>query len=76
MQQHAARVGEADDSGRNARDGVDWSALKGSPPDALVETLAWIRREHGSIDGYLSEAVPGDAEAWRRKLLNAVRLRA
>ena len=35
------------------RGGVDWSALRGTPPEAMEETLAWLRREHGSVDGYL-----------------------
>lgn len=35
------------------RGGMDWSALRGTPPEAMEETLAWLRREHGSVDGYL-----------------------
>jgi protein-tyrosine phosphatase len=81
LREHAARVGDAGrggggaDAGRKKKgdDGVDWSSLEGSPPEAMVGTLAWLRREHGSIDGFLVEAVPGDAEVWRRRLLDAVR---
>ena len=56
---------------------VDWSALRGSPAEAMAETFAFLRSEHGSIDGYLATALgdASEAEAWRRKLLNAVRRR-
>ena len=52
--------------------GVDWSALRGSPPEAIGETFEWIRREHGAIDTFLESV--GCDDAWRRMLLNARRL--
>lgn len=78
MQAHAEGARAAAEVARVKEEegGVDWSALRGSPPEAMTETLAWIRHEHGSIDGFLAKAVPGDAEAWRRSLLAAVRTRA
>ena len=73
----AERTGEQ----RTTRDknGVDWSALKGSPPEAMAGTMAWLRSEHGSIDGFLdgalvaSGACAGGLEPWRRQLFDAVR---
>ena len=48
--------------------GVDWSALRGSPPEAMVQTLDWIRANHGgAIDNFLS-SVRCD-EPWRQTLL-------
>ena len=49
-------------------EGVDWSALRGSPPEAMRDTLAWIRAENdGAIDNFLSGV--GCGEPWRRTLL-------
>ena len=57
------------------KNGVDWSALKGSPPEAMSGTVNWLRSEHGSIDGFLDSALAasGGLEPWRRKLFDAVR---
>ena len=52
---------------RQSTEGVDWSVMRGSPPEAMVETLAWIRNEFGAIDLFL-EGV-GCGEDWRRTLL-------
>lgn len=49
--------------------GVDWSALRGSPPEAMTKTLEWIRQEHGSIDGFLASVGCGDS--WRQTLRTA-----
>ena len=73
--------GERTGEQRTTRDknGVDWSALKGSPPEAMAGTMAWLRSEHGSIDGFLdgalvaSGACVGGLEPWRRQLFDAVR---
>ena len=48
-------------------EGVDWSCMRGSPPEAMTETLAWIRAEYGAIDSFLESV--GCGEAWRRTLL-------
>lgn len=47
--------------------GVDWSAIRGSPPEAMDETFAWIRYEYGAIDTFLASV--GCGEEWRRTLL-------
>ena len=48
--------------------GVDWSALRGSPPEAMEQTLEWIRVNHGgAIDNFLSSV--GCGEDWRQTLL-------
>ena len=48
---------------------VDWSALRGSPAEAMQDTLAWVRREYGAVDAFLEGA--GADEAWRRTLLSS-----
>ena len=42
---------------------MDWSALRGSPPEAMAETLDWIRAEYGAIDYFLASV--GCDEDWR-----------
>lgn len=59
--------GSAGAESEAAEGGVDWSALKGSPPEAMEATLGWIRSEHGAIDTYLESLGCGDE--WRRTLL-------
>ena len=59
----AAPNAEAAEVGR----GVDWSAIRGSPPEAMDETFAWIRQEYGAIDTFLASV--GCGEEWRRTLL-------
>ena len=54
-------------SAGEARAGVDWSALRGSPPDQIVKTFEWIRQTHGSIDGFLASVEC--EEPWRQILL-------
>ena len=56
---------DGDDAPRKRR-GVDWSALRGSPPDAMSGTLEWVRKEHGSVEAYL-DLVGIDAD-WRADL--------
>ena len=51
----------------SAQEGVDWSALRGSPPVAMTETLQWIRKTYGAIDLFLEGAGCGDD--WRDVLL-------
>ena len=47
--------------------GVDWSALRGSPPAAMEDTLGWVRSKYGAIDSFLEKV--GCGEAWRQSLL-------
>ena len=49
-----------------AKNGVDWSALRGSPPEAIQETFSWLRTEFGAIDLFLESVGCGDA--WRNTL--------
>eukprot|EP00965_Chrysotila_dentata_P229971 6197509-Pleurochrysis_carterae.AAC.2 len=57
----------ADDAQAAAQGGVDWSALRGSPPSAMRETLSWIRQEYGAIDYLLASM--GCENEWRKTLL-------
>eukprot|EP00908_Phaeocystis_cordata_P020680 Transcript_32337.p1 GENE.Transcript_32337~~Transcript_32337.p1 ORF type:complete len:304 (+),score=74.66 Transcript_32337:140-1051(+) len=57
-----AKVVESDDGAPK----VDWSALNGSPAQAMAGTLAWVRREYGALDNFLEGAGAGDT--WRRTL--------
>lgn len=42
------------DRGGGERTGsMDWSKLQGSPMEAMVEALGWLRREHGTVENYL-----------------------
>jgi hypothetical protein len=49
--------------------GVDWSRLRGSPPEAMRETLGWLRSEYGAIDLYLEDCLGADYASWRADLL-------
>jgi hypothetical protein len=57
---------QKDISGRGGL--VDWSHFRGSPPEAMVTTLEWIRQRYGSIDGYLDHAKFGPEQ--RKRLQN------
>jgi hypothetical protein len=57
--------------GGEAAAGVDWSRLRGSPREAAVGTLLWLRSEYGAIDRYLQQV--GCGEDWRRVLLDSAR---
>lgn len=65
----AARAEEASQSPPQDEKGaaVDWSALRGSPPEAMARTLEWLRKEHGAIDNFLASV--GCREQWRQMLL-------
>lgn len=54
--------------GRRAQ--MNWSALRGSPREAAVGTLRWLRKEYGAIDNYLEQQA-GCGEGWRRALLRS-----
>ena len=59
---------EAADAGDSR---VDWSKLRGAPPEAMAETLGYLRSEYGAIDGFLESVECG--EAWRAELLQGAR---
>ena len=52
--------------------GVDWAALRGSPAEAMRETLRWVEAEYGSPAEFIRYAgcgLPGCGdEAWRKNL--------
>jgi len=49
---------EGDDESSSSS--IDWSYFRGSPADAMVETLAWTRRRYGSVEGYLDSISFGE----------------
>ena len=50
---------------------LDRSVFSGAPKEAMIETLAWIRGQYGSINpGYLDSI--GFDESWRNRFVNAV----
>lgn len=65
------QLGADDGPSGSAAAGVDWSKLRGSPREAVVGTLGWLRREYGAIDRYLQHV--GCGEDWRRVLLESAR---
>ena len=69
VEAYAASEGLLDSAGKVPKPGggVDWSALRGSPPEAMAETLGWLRKEYGAIDLFLESV--GCGEAWRSLLL-------
>ena len=47
---------------------LDRSVFSGAPKEAMIETLAWIREQYGSVcPGYLDSI--GFDESWRRRFL-------
>lgn len=48
---------------------MDWSALRGSPPDAMIQTFNWIRVNYGAIDRFLERCHCDDK--WREQMLFA-----
>lgn len=63
----AELLNEPEPSGSPApRGAVDWTPLRGSPAPAMSATLAWVRREYGTLDGYLDSV--GAGEAWASEL--------
>ena len=60
----------AEDAAAPAADknaGVDWSALRGSPPEAILRTFDWIKEEYTVIDLFLESIDCGND--WRNILL-------
>ena len=63
--------GVAQPEPRREGEGVDWSALRGSPPQAMEQTLAWLDDEFGGggaagsgIDRYLDGCGCARGGAW------------
>jgi len=61
-------AGRAESATENAR--VEWSALSGSPREAILDTFKWIRGEYGAIDLFLESI--GCGEEWRVILLQGL----
>ena len=55
-----------DDDGRSKSGLVDWSFFRGSPGEAMVETLEFTRQRYGSIEAYLEDAASFDVSQQRR----------
>jgi Tyrosine phosphatase family len=50
--------------------GVDMSAFAGAEPEVMKATLELIRKDHGSVEGYLDSI--GFDKAWRERFVAAV----
>jgi hypothetical protein len=50
-------------------DYIDWNLFRGSPAQAMIDTLDWIDSQYGSIDGYLDSIgfTAKQREAWKNK---------
>lgn len=40
-------------AGNSNNDYIDWNLFRGSPAQAMTDTLDWIESHYGSVDGYL-----------------------
>jgi len=49
---------ESDDSSSSST--IDWSYFRGSPADAMKETLKWTREQYGSVEAYLDSLSFGE----------------
>ena len=47
-------VGAAHPDGLSDDPEVDWSRFRGSPPEAIEQTLAWLDARHGGAARYLA----------------------
>lgn len=50
---------DSDDSSSSTST-IDWSYFRGSPSEAMEETLSWIRGQYGSVEGYLDSISFGE----------------
>ncbi|GAX17589.1 hypothetical protein FisN_18Lh243 [Fistulifera solaris] len=56
-------------AGNSNNDYIDWNLFRGSPAQAMIDTLDWMDCRYGSIDGYL-DSIGFNAEhreAWKNK---------
>jgi protein tyrosine/serine phosphatase len=49
---------------------IDWSYFRGSPAEAMKETLAWTRQQYGSVEGYLDSISFGEEKRVRLRGYN------
>ncbi|VEU37733.1 unnamed protein product [Pseudo-nitzschia multistriata] len=54
------RAGDGGDSSSSSSSTIDWSYFRGSPASAMEDTLAWTRRNYGSVEGYLDSICFGE----------------
>ena len=50
---------DSDDSSSSTST-IDWSYFRGSPVEAMKDTLAWTRQQYGSVEGYLDSISFGE----------------
>ena len=55
---------------RTCSSDVDWSRLRGSPPEAMLSTIKWIRKDYGSVADFLKSS--GFTEEKLRRLRYAL----
>ena len=44
---------EHSDNASSSTSTIDWSYFRGSPTEAMQDTLSWVRKQYGSVEGYL-----------------------
>jgi protein tyrosine/serine phosphatase len=49
---------------------IDWSYFRGSPAEAMTDTLAWTRQQYGSVEGYLDSISFGEEKRVRLRGYN------
>lgn len=56
-------------AGNSNNDYIDWNLFRGSPAQAMIDTLDWMESRYGSIDGYLDSIgfTADKRQAWRNK---------
>lgn len=55
---------------RTSSSDVDWSRFRGSPAEAMLSTIKWIRKDYGSVAGFLESS--GFTEEKLRRLRYAL----
>ena len=53
---------KGDDDSSSSTSTIDWSYFRGSPREAMIDTLAWVRGQYGSIEQYLDSISFGEAK--------------
>mmetsp|Transcript_2755 Transcript_2755/g.7582 ORF Transcript_2755/g.7582 Transcript_2755/m.7582 type:complete len:354 (-) Transcript_2755:45-1106(-) len=51
---------DSDNDSSSSTSTIDWSYFRGSPADAMEDTLAWIRDQYGSVEAYLDSISFGE----------------
>ena len=53
---------KGDDDSSSSTSTIDWSYFRGSPREAMIDTLAWVRGQYGSVEQYLDSISFGEAK--------------